>query len=244
MDLSQFLWLLSARALYFAQATEFEDKWEGKLPADFVNTLKTSGQLSKLVESYKVTTEFALNTLKFGYKVSQHLYGINCWHMNDVESVAMWELYPHGDDGVAIQTTVGRLKECVSKEIRDISIAQVLYSDHEAQPSGEPGTVSVFAPLITKRRSYKHESEVRVILERIYERTENEFYKFLASTSGGEAISVDLRTLVTKIVVAPRYPAWGINGLQNIVTVAGLHIKVETSDLLRQPESDVIPGNE
>jgi hypothetical protein len=40
LDLSQFLWLLSRRALYFAKVSEFDDLWEGVLPTGAVIGLK------------------------------------------------------------------------------------------------------------------------------------------------------------------------------------------------------------
>jgi hypothetical protein len=74
------------------------------------------------------------------------------------------------------------------------------------------------------------------VLERIAERTEEEFYGFLAKTTAGEPVPVDLPTLVEKIVVAPGYPAWAIGSLQHAVNAAGLTVQVETSDLLKSPD--------
>jgi Protein of unknown function (DUF2971) len=186
------------------------------------------------VKSRGLTEAQALSVLKTGYMVSQRLYGINCWHMNEVESVAMWGLYSQGGDGVAIQSTIDRLKGCLAKEPRDIIIAEVDYTDH-AQVPETVGAISQLEPLFTKRRSYSHESEVRAVLERIAERTEEEFFGFLEKTTAGEAVTVDLPTLVQRIVVAPGYPAWAIDSLQQAVSAAGLTVNVETSDLLKSP---------
>jgi hypothetical protein len=133
MNLSQFLALLNTKALYFAMKREFPDKWEGKLSAKYIEHLKQSDQVTKMMD-LGVTREQALTGLKLGYTVSQNLYGISCWHMNEVESVAMWGLYSQGDDGVAIQSTIGRLKACLAKEPRDIIIAEVDYTDHTKMP--------------------------------------------------------------------------------------------------------------
>ena len=35
---------------------------------------------------------------------------ISCWHENQYESAAMWQLYNPSNDGIAIQTTFGKLK--------------------------------------------------------------------------------------------------------------------------------------
>jgi hypothetical protein len=233
-NLSQFLALLNTKSLYFAMKREFSDKWEGKLSAKYIEHLKQSDQVTKMM-ALGVTREQALTGLKFGYTVSQNLYGISCWHMDEVESVAMWGLYSRGDDGVAIQSTISGLKACLAKEPRDIIIAEVNYTDHAKLPESI-SPISQLEPLFTKRRSYRHESEVRAVLERIAERTDEEFYGFLAKTTAGEAVTVDLPTLVQKIVVAPGYPAWAIGSLQQAVNAAGLTVQVETSDLLKPPD--------
>lgn len=243
LDLSEFLWLLFARALYFACLTEFDDKWEGKLTAATVEALKHAVYIPHIMQSQEETSEErALLLLRKSMRATQLIYGISCWHLNDVESVAMWKLYTHGKDGVAIQTTVSRLKDCLSHEPRTIFIGEVNYDDHEAC---DPATVTdmsslrrqYFQPLATKRRSFRHESEVRVILERMRGKGRDEFNGLLDSKSG-ESISVDLPTLIERIVVAPDYPRWAIESLQQQVSAAGLQIKIETSDLLRTPDSE------
>lgn len=40
LDLSYFLWLLSRQSLYFADLIEFDDQWEGALPAGSIEGLK------------------------------------------------------------------------------------------------------------------------------------------------------------------------------------------------------------
>lgn len=36
---------------------------------------------------------------------------VNCWHLNEYESAAMWDLYLKNEEGVAIQTTFNRIKK-------------------------------------------------------------------------------------------------------------------------------------
>ncbi len=68
-----------------------------------------------------------------------------------------------------------------------------------------------------------------------------EFPTKLSRISKGEAIAVDLSTLIEKIVASPGYPGWAMASLQKRVTSAGLKVQVETSDLLKLPEADKIP---
>ena len=143
VDLSHFLWFfINRRSLYFANVAEFDDRWEGALPAGTVEGLKRYfhsaivdyGKAMGIDTSNEKLDSDAIQGFLRAMKSSQGLYGINCWHENDVESVAMWKLYTKGKDGVAVQTTVGRLKQCLAHEPRSIYIASVKYLDHGTLP--------------------------------------------------------------------------------------------------------------
>jgi hypothetical protein len=234
MDLSQFLWLLSQKSLYFANLGEFlTDKWEGTIPEATIEGLKRFLQSFAEKRGEQPPKEDAereaLCSLMSAVKSLQPLYVVNCWHKNDVESVAMWKLYTKGVDGVAIQSTVGRLKNCLSHEHRPVYIARVKYG-HGIH---EDGLISPHAlmPIITKRRSFEHEAEVRLVLDRYGS------IRPSARESKGETIAVDLSNLIERIVTSPDYPEWAQASLQDRVTEAGLTVKVERSDLLTLPDS-------
>src|SRR5712691_6639484 len=61
--------------------------------------------------------------------VAEHAV-LNCWHENEHESVAMWSLYTTGREGVAIQTTIKRLKDAFQAEQCGVTIARVRYVDY------------------------------------------------------------------------------------------------------------------
>ena len=190
-----------------------------------------------MVETQNSHEARVLAFLKQGSRAAQLIYGINRWHLNEFESVAMWKLVTHGKEGVAIQTTVGRLKLCLAHEQRKIFIAEVDYLDHET--AGKVPS-DLLLPLVTKAISFRHESEVRVILQRMRGREQAEFNGLLRF-GFGETISVDLSTLIEKIVVAPEFPGWAAESLQQQVTAAGLAVRIETSDLLWKPDPDELP---
>ena len=244
VDLSHFLWLLSQRSLYFANLTEFDDHWEGALPLGSIEGLKrflASVEVKDLgaainepdVDIHVPGFDSRVQRLEALLRLLQANYGVNCWHSNDVESVAMWKLYTRGKDGVAIQTTVGRLKACLSHDVRDIYIALVNYLDHDVLPVEELILPNALIPVITKRRSFEHESEVRLILNRGLTN------QGLRQSLSGEVVAVDINNMIERIVASPDYPGWGIANLQDIVAAASLHVCVERSDLLRRPRTEV-----
>jgi hypothetical protein len=107
MDLSQFLWLITEKRLYFANPQELSDKWEGAWPASIVTEVEKSPEFIRLVQE-GVNAKYASQVVASLRNNRQGGYAVNCWHWNDVESIAMWKLYTSGDDGVAIRGFVDR----------------------------------------------------------------------------------------------------------------------------------------
>jgi hypothetical protein len=182
-----------------------------------------------------------LRRFEMDLRFEQAIYGVNCWHKNEVESVAMWKLYTQGKDGVAIQTTVGRLKDCLSHEPRPIFIAEVNYRYHGILPEEELISHDALVAIVTKRRSFAHESEVRIILDRHRDTHPVAGQVFSSEEafgpSKGEAVAINVKNLIERIVASPTYPEWARASLQERVAAAGLEVIVEESDLLALPEA-------
>src|SRR5579885_861214 len=88
MSMSKFLSLLISRSLYLTQCDRLEDPFEGTLPRN--STPDERRDAAKM----------------------RHMMYVNCWYMNEHESAAMWKLYSAAGDGIAVQSTIGRLKRC------------------------------------------------------------------------------------------------------------------------------------
>jgi hypothetical protein len=224
LDLSCFISLISQCTLHFSLVKDFEDSWEGTLPAALkLDAAGMGGEMQKFYNFVGASTTRSIAN-----------YRVNCWHRNDVESVAMWKLYTRGMDGVAIETTVGDLKASLQGEESSIVIGQVKYVDHANQAAfGEnppPGVAAIFV----KRRSFEHENEVRLAVDdEPFVDSELDYVK--GPLSGGN-VMVDTNALIRRIVASPGYPQWALPSLQAIVSGAGLQVTVETSDLLKPPE--------
>lgn len=238
MDLSQFIHLLDAGSLYFAKVQEFNDRWEGQIPYSMHDAIRSSPIYQSIIahlsqdDAFKLTKSFTESEL--------HYYGVSCWHWNEVESIAMWKLYTSGKDGVAIQSTVGKLKEAFSHESRDLYIAEVQYNDHELRNIPESSETHALIPIITKRRSFRHEREVRIILDRRPSDATPEYEWGMRFGFLGEPVEINYAKVIERIVVAESFPKWAIQSLQDQVNWKGLGIDVEESDLLKIPATDTI----
>jgi hypothetical protein len=218
MRLSRFLWMLKESKLYFSRPAEFKDPYEGTIP--FACT-------SKIPEE-----------LKAAYGLQRKLAAISCWHMNDVESIAMWKLYVDGPDGVTIQSRIGALKRM--GEHSPFVIGKVRYMDYQIAPQQQfvdpLCALQAYLPIFQKRKGYEHEQEVRIVIlnpmdlpgQRLIPAERN-------PGDTGFGLPVLLSDLIDKIVVSPGYPTECIAALQQDVDATDLKIRVEKSQLLNPP---------
>lgn len=151
LDLAKFIWLLENRKLYFPRLDLLSDPHEGSTP-HLLASLRNQ-QLRELGGE-----QLATYITNFNRQNCRSLY-VNCWHLGNAESEAMWRLYCSNDGGVAIQTTYERLVASVENDPY-CYIGSVTYIDYESQ--GFPLNNFLY-PVMHKRISFAHEQEVRLV---------------------------------------------------------------------------------
>lgn len=239
MTLSNFLFLLASRKLYFCHKYELDDPWEGEHSATFRASF--SKHLDEVLGGKNDAQSELHRRFIFGVvDLVGMMATINCWHEDDSESVAMWSLYAKGSDGVAISTTVGDLKKALNRSKKEFYIGRVSYETYaqadRALRLSVDSPESYLLPLFQKRKSFQHEREVRAVI--VQERKGHstlDLLRSMDSTRSGLQVPVDVSLLCKRVVAAPTYPKWGIRALQSIVSDSALAVKVETSDLLKKP---------
>jgi hypothetical protein len=89
-----------------------------------------------------------------------------CWFRSNLESAAMWSVY--GNQGVAIKTTVGRVKAVLQAQGRKFICDSMTYVDHRSGTSAESNpqqnSDNHLRAFLMKRDEYKSEDEVRFII--------------------------------------------------------------------------------
>jgi hypothetical protein len=194
MDFTKYVDLLDKRQLYFSRLDLFRDPYEGVYPA----------------------AEFPIKPM---LEMSEHVRQfnfINCWHMNEHESAAMWDLYVRSTNGVSIQSTFSRMKEAFSDTKEDIFISTIRYHDYETKPYEElirenawsanpPG--STVNPQIFKRKSFEHEQELRAIYIDLPIEYDVEKAR-LRNFGKGKYIPVNLDILIEQVYVTSEAGPW------------------------------------
>jgi hypothetical protein len=193
--------LFRDHALFFSSITVLAetDKYEGKVMAGELVGLNKS----LIKEADDTHNRPFLNSLFF-----------NCWHMNDSESDAMWKLYVNGLGGVAVRSSVSRIKEGFRNSVEKISLGRIRYIDDESDHLDH-----MLRRCMRKKSAFKHEQEVRLV-----------FHDYKLSGQPGLLIPVDVSVLIEKIVISPRAKSWFFSLVKNVVSKLGYHIEVVASE--------------
>src|SRR5580698_5474296 len=137
LSLDKLLDLLSTEELFFAPLASFvkSDPYEGYLPAvameadsgiyrPVIEDIESAGSAveehrrqigQELTEEEKNNWQSVLASIKTAparfFQAINQCIAVNCWHMNDTDSEAMWRLYGDGGKVVAVETCVDGLRE-------------------------------------------------------------------------------------------------------------------------------------
>jgi hypothetical protein len=90
-----------------------------------------------------------------------------CWFLSNSESASMWSVY--GNQGVALQTTVGKLRRILEKTDKDFIFRQMFYvsvmggETFDVIPELPEHSKLLLHPYFLKRKEYQSENEVRFV---------------------------------------------------------------------------------
>lgn len=211
LDLSKFLDLLMSEKLFMSRSDKFEDQYEGTFSEP------TFEEIKKL----SIDNPDFLNY----YKTHREKVAISSWHINEYESFAMWQIFTQNSEGLAIQSTIGRLQESLIPEINlKQYIGEVNYIDYKKEhiPFDD-----MFFPFLFKRKSFQYEGEVRIITD---------IGESDIKINDGLKINVDINQLIEKIYIHPKSENWYKNLVIRLVKQLGFDFTIEKSDL----ESDIL----
>lgn len=211
LDLSKFLDLLISKKLFLSRSDKFEDQYEGTFSEP------TFEEIKKLSENNPEFLDY--------YKSHREKVVVSSWHINEYESFAMWQIFTQNSEGLAIQSTLGRIQNALEDE-KDIKqyIGEVNYIDYKKEyiPFDD-----MFFPFLFKRKSFQYEREVRIIADLSDQQIK---------INDGLKIDVNISELIEKIYIHPKSENWYKKLVIELVSKLGFDFEIEKSDL----ESDIL----
>jgi hypothetical protein len=226
MDFTKFVSILDKSALFFTRADKLGDPFEGSIPKLFGEPWPETDNDKKRIPSqiFKDIREYRIFLTKCTI--------INCWHINEYESAAMWKLYLKSNEGIAIQSSLGRLNSCFLDESFKVSIGKVEYVDYQWGwiPSSED-----IDPFVYKRKCFEHERELRAIIQSFYHNKNGSINYKKSRFDDGAYIEVDLGILIENIFVAPTSPKWVFKLVKSTMQKYGLNKRILQSEMENTP---------
>ncbi|MBQ0117778.1 MAG: DUF2971 domain-containing protein [Flavobacterium sp.] len=211
MDLSKFLDLLMSKKLFMSRSDKFEDQYEGTFSEP------TYQEIKKLLEDNPMYLD--------SYKSKRKNMVISSWHTNPYESFAMWQIFTKNNEGLAIQSTVSRLKSSLQHEDRlPQYIGEVNYIDYKKEHIPFKND---FFPFLYKRKSFQYENEVRIL---------SDVTPLHINVNEGIKIDVDINILIDRLYIHPKSENWYKKLVIQVVEQLGFDFSIEKSDL----ESDIL----
>lgn len=256
MTLAKFLSFVQSQSLFFSslQGMTKLDPFEGSIPPSYVEYRDwrseadiPSRAFSKYEEHLRARNgnekeaflsfiQGRENWLKACYANRRASY-ISCWHLNDCESDAMWNIYAPAGEGVAVVTTLERLNSSLDTSKHLVRGGLVKYVDFDTVVVNE-SKPNMYEPALLKRNSFSHEKEFRLVhidneinLLACKPSTVNEAFKKPYST--GVNIPVELNRFIEKIVVAPTAPKWLYEVIEKYCSENGM--QTDISALVADP---------
>jgi hypothetical protein len=223
MDLAKLLSLVSKRELCLRRLDLLPDKYEGLYPRRVRKMLAKHYTKQGLTEAQAIDS--ANSRVDFAKETRQMMY-VNCWHLGDHESEAMWRIYCRDDSGVAIVLPYKDLRSSITTG--SSWIGEVRYLDYEADLLTPGG--NAFKVALCKRREFSHEKEARIVsLPNLEFATPSDRPAFISLPWQIEAVQ--------RIVVSPYAADWYFEMVRDVVErlAPGIGSRVLQSAMAAEP---------
>ena len=154
MTFSRFVWLLQRRQLWLARADTLGDPWEIALAGEQLESVIRRHPISPLPLTGK-SIETAMERVARIIPAWREVTFVNCWNVSEHESHALWRIYCGETEGIAIKSTLGKL--------RDSSGGVPIYPVEYRTPGTNIGTPTLIGLVTQKRPMFEYEREVRLV---------------------------------------------------------------------------------
>jgi hypothetical protein len=210
MDLWKLNSMLEHQGLFFCRLDKLGDPFEGAMPAPDHQGMREQYSQAVMNASADFTKNYSLRRVM-----------VNCWHMNEGESAAMWALYASRGEAVCIQSTFQRLEYALGDSVTGVGM--VMYIDYrtEKMKTNHP----FYSRFLHKRKSFEHEREVRAV---VYNRDGD-------IPVEGEFRRVDLSVLIESVFLAPTSEGSLETAIRGLLRRFRLDVPVQRSSLADDP---------
>jgi len=250
-DFAKFTAMLQRSALYFSRADLLGDPLEGSFTRAYAAERDEMIKNPPLGRTSQEQEAIFQHNERIFSATPRQIY-VNCWHLGDHESMAMWRGYGAGPYGIAIRATFSQLDSTIPLTVditglnteipgalgehfkkEPIRLGRVQYVDYASLTERLPHEFSIYGRLMCKSLAYRHENELRAIFAApiVVRSTHGDAPDQATRVDGapGIEVQVDLNNLVSSVVVSPLSPSWFVDVVRHACEKYSLKAPIETS---------------
>jgi hypothetical protein len=229
ISVPKLLHLLVDNCLWFTRIDCLDDRLEGSIPPKV-----EAGYREAILSGVQGPSEFPIDrAMRLSTSISRKTRYVSCWCLGGEESEALWRIYAH-PFGVALETSYSQLRSLTSSS--QISIGLIKYRNMDER---DAGTESMADFVMTKRRCFAHEREVRLVLSpqslsqiaSAASKPKFPGHVDLATLPTGLPVSIDAETLFQRIIVSPHAPEWFVGVIKKTVSAFTKNLPVARSSI-------------
>ncbi|MGB7787908.1 hypothetical protein [Methanoregula sp.] len=221
LNFEYFVDLLSTRTLYFSRVDRVgDDPLEGRITDETFRALER--EFEGVSWGSPAAKDVAMNNHKTLFKSAPFHFFVNCWHMNDRESMAMWKIY--GKKGIAIESTIGNLKKSIRTGAIDYAEVQYI-TETDVIP-----TYNIKIPFGYKRKSFEYEEEFRAIRYEQPPVINDKIDLLVPNPQEFLRIPVDIDSLINRVYVFPYAKQGFYDCTKSVMEIYGLADKISQSN--------------
>jgi hypothetical protein len=214
-----YLDLITKEHLYFTPCNRFDDPLEGTCTRKDLEFFTSMGP--KLANDYRYHLE----------KIKPFV-AVNCWHINDNESLSMWKIYTEKGKGIVIESTYSRLIQSLKAARDDIFIGKVDYIDHYENDEYTCG--NALSCYFKKDSSFSYEQELRAV--KWLHKSKNGKTDYETFPTSQEYLTpIDVTLLVESIRFSPELDPWLCEALRIVTEKFYPELNLRPSQLIKKP---------
>ena len=194
----------------FPRADKFPDRNELRMPLAYLNSDNGLAHGRKKVEEKQLDSSKWWNIHDdFQTRcdsLRKRIY-LNCWTKDRSESYALWKIYLNGSpNGVAIKTTVSKLKKELDMNAENLAVELVTYSDYVDIENITDGQI-----ICSKRKAYEYEKEVRFYINKDTRKEKVSIYEAMGKLDphpsfeydNSQEIAIKWDRVIDEIMISP-----------------------------------------
>lgn len=222
--------------IWFGRLSNFSDSYEGRSSEEAVRNWMDIKEFA--VDEEPVAPYDLADLKKAREEINRNQSLVSCWRYGGNESSVFWNAYIDGTDGLAIETTLDKLKSQMEAATPEILIGKVRYKQYKG--TRERHSTGDVERVFTKRFAFEDEQELRLVMRRRvndFELTLNgrQFSVDLAASPGIQ-VDIDPNELIDRLILPPGASDRDITRIVQIAEYHGIDAEILRSHL------DISPG--